>query len=79
MLVVGGRLSEMAEPELQPFSRSPLQASRLVHVHPDSSELGRVYSPFMAINASPGAFAAALESLQAAGGSALGGGYPRGA
>jgi len=63
VLVVGGRLSEMPSQSYSLFE-IPAPRQRLVHVHPDSSELGRVYSPFMAINASPGAFAAALESLQ---------------
>jgi acetolactate synthase-1/2/3 large subunit len=36
----------------------------LVHVHPDPEELGRVYRPHLAINASPTAFSAALEGLQ---------------
>jgi acetolactate synthase-1/2/3 large subunit len=35
-----------------------------VHVHPGAEELGRVYRPHLAINASPTAFAAALEGLQ---------------
>ena len=52
-----------AEPELQPF-RDPRSRPAPRACASDSSELGRVYSPFMAINASPGAFAAALESLQ---------------
>jgi acetolactate synthase-1/2/3 large subunit len=34
-----------------------------VHVHPDPSELGRVYRPTLAINASPTAFCAALETV----------------
>jgi acetolactate synthase-1/2/3 large subunit len=35
-----------------------------VHVHADAQELGRVYHPRLGINATPPAFAAALESLQ---------------
>ena len=35
----------------------------LVHVHPGAEELGRVYRPHLAINATPTAFAAALERL----------------
>ncbi len=34
-----------------------------VHVHPGAEELGRVYSPHLAIHATPTAFAAALENL----------------
>jgi hypothetical protein len=35
-----------------------------VHVHPGADELGRVYHPHLAINATPTAFCAALDSLQ---------------
>jgi acetolactate synthase-1/2/3 large subunit len=35
-----------------------------VHVYPDASELGRVYQPALAIEASPTAFAASLEALE---------------
>ncbi|MGB3745170.1 MAG: thiamine pyrophosphate-dependent enzyme, partial [Xanthobacteraceae bacterium] len=35
-----------------------------VHVHPGAEELGRVYSPQLAINATPTAFTAALETLK---------------
>ena len=40
----------------------PRQA--LVHVHPGAEELGRLYRPTLAINATPTAFAAALEGVQ---------------
>ncbi len=43
----------------------PAPQQTFVHVHPGSDELGRVYRPALAINASPTAFAAALEGLQA--------------
>ena len=42
----------------------PEPRQTLVHVHPGAEELGRVYRPTLAINASPTAFAAALEGLQ---------------
>ena len=38
---------------------------KLVHVHPDSAELARVYRPTLAINTSPAAFAEALAGLKA--------------
>ena len=41
----------------------PRQA--LVHVYPDAEELGRVYRPTLAIHASPIAFVAALEGMEA--------------
>jgi len=63
ILLIGGRLGEMPS---QSYTLIDLPGSRqtLVHVHPGAEELGRVYHPHFAINASPTAFAAALESLQ---------------
>eukprot|EP01035_Chromulina_nebulosa_P039317 gene39317-53149_t len=45
----------------------PYPKQTLVHVHPDSSELGRVYRPELAINADPSSFVAALTTLAPAG------------
>ena len=45
-------------------STFPAPQQTLVHVHPDPDELGRVYRPHLAINASPTAFSAALEGLE---------------
>ena len=42
----------------------PNIATKLVHVHPSAEELGRVYHPHLAINATPTAFAASLEGVQ---------------
>jgi acetolactate synthase I/II/III large subunit len=42
----------------------PTPRQPLVHIHPDAGELGRVYRPHLAINASPTAFSAALEGVQ---------------
>ncbi len=63
LLVVGGRLSEIPS---QGYTLLDIPGPRqtLVHVHPDPEELGRVYSPTLAINASPTAFAAAIETVQ---------------
>ncbi len=63
LLVVGGRLSEIPS---QGYTLLDIPGPRqtLVHVHPDPEELGRVYSPALAINASPTAFAAAIETVQ---------------
>jgi len=63
ILLIGGRLGEMPS---QSYTLIDLPGPRqtLVHVHPGAEELGRVYHPHLAINASPTAFAAALESLQ---------------
>lgn len=63
VMLVGGRLSEMPS---QSYSllNIPAPEQQLVHVHPDPEELGRVYRPDLAINASPTAFCRAAEGLQ---------------
>lgn len=65
VLLVGGRLSEMPSQSYTLFG-IPEPGRPLVHVHPDAEELGRVYRPALAINASPTAFCAALETMQPA-------------
>ena len=62
VLLVGGRLSEVPS---QSYSLLdiPVPRQRLVHVHPDSGELGRVYRPELAVHATPAAFCGALEDL----------------
>ena len=63
ILLVGGRLGEMPS---QAYTLLDIPAPRqtFVHVFPGVEELGRVYRPSLAINATPTAFAAALEGLQ---------------
>jgi acetolactate synthase I/II/III large subunit len=63
VILVGGRLGEIPS---QSYSLLDLPGPRqtFVHVHPGAEELGRVWHPHLAINASPTAFAAALEGLQ---------------
>ncbi|GBD50279.1 thiamine pyrophosphate-binding protein [Methylopila sp. Yamaguchi] len=63
VLLIGGRLGEMPS---QGYTALEVPSPRqtLVHVHADPLELGRVYQPALAINASPNAFAAALEGVQ---------------
>jgi acetolactate synthase-1/2/3 large subunit len=63
VLLIGGRLGEMPSQSYTLFG-IPGPQTKLVHVHPGSEELGRVYSPHLAIHAAPTAFAAALEGLQ---------------
>ena len=63
VLLLGGRLSEIPSQSYTLFD-IPSPRQTLVHVHPDPDELGRVYRPHLAINASPTAFSAALEGLQ---------------
>jgi acetolactate synthase-1/2/3 large subunit len=62
LIVVGARLGE-AQSGGYTLLDIPVPRQRLVHVHPDPEELGRVYEPFLAINASARAFAAALGTL----------------
>ncbi len=64
VLLVGGRMSEMPSQAYTLFD-IPVPKQTLVHVHPDSGELGRVYRASLAINASPAAFATELASLPA--------------
>ena len=63
IVLVGGRLGEMPS---QSYTLIDIPGPRqtLVHVFPGVEELGRVYRPQLAINATPTAFAAALEGLQ---------------
>jgi acetolactate synthase-1/2/3 large subunit len=63
VLLVGGRMSEVPSQSYSLFE-IPTPRQLLVHIHPDASELGRVYRPHLAINASPTAFSAALEGVQ---------------
>jgi acetolactate synthase-1/2/3 large subunit len=62
VMLIGGRLGEMPSQSYTLFD-IPGPKQTLVHVHPGAEELGRVYSPALAINATPSAFVAALEGL----------------
>ena len=59
VLMVGGRFGEMPSSDYT-LLKSPYPDQTLVHVHADPSELGRVYRPTVAINASPASFAEAF-------------------
>src|SRR5262252_4411897 len=63
IVLIGGRLGEMPS---QAYTLLDIPGPRqtFVHVYPGVEELGRVYRPHLAINATPTAFAAALEGLQ---------------
>src|SRR5262249_8026056 len=75
ILLIGGRLGEMPSQGYTLFDiPGPHQA--LVHVYPGVEELGRVYRPALAINASPTAFAAALDMLKPPGKPAWAGSTP---
>jgi len=62
LLVVGARLGEITT---QGYSlvTPPKARQTLVHVHASAEELGRVYQPDLAIQSSPGPFAAAAALL----------------
>ena len=62
LLLVGGRLSEMPS-QGWTLLGIPDPGRRLVHVHPGSEELGRVYRADLAINTSPTPFVKALGQL----------------
>jgi acetolactate synthase-1/2/3 large subunit len=58
LVAIGARLTEI-ETQRYTLLRAPLPEQALVHVHPDPSELGRVYQPRLAITATVRGFAAA--------------------
>jgi len=64
LLAFGARLSEWPT-QGYTIVTAPDAGKNFVHVHAGIEELGRVYQPTLAINASPVAFAAALEAVQA--------------
>jgi acetolactate synthase-1/2/3 large subunit len=59
VLLVGCRFGEMPSADYT-LIKSPYPDQKLVHVYPDPEELGRVYRPTVAVNATPAAFAAAF-------------------
>jgi acetolactate synthase-1/2/3 large subunit len=63
VIVIGGRLGELPSQGYTLFD-IPRPQVPFVHVHPGTEELGRVYSAHLAINATPTAFTAALETLK---------------
>ncbi|MDT2019753.1 thiamine pyrophosphate-binding protein [Methylocella sp. CPCC 101449] len=62
VLLIGGRLAEVPS-QAYTLLDVPVPRQRLVHVHADAAELGRVYQPTLAINATPQGFCAALGTL----------------
>jgi acetolactate synthase-1/2/3 large subunit len=60
LLVIGERLGETTTSGYTLLD-APTPRQRLIHVHPDADELGRVYQPALAIAATPGAFLAAID------------------
>ena len=59
LLVIGERLGEITTSGYTLLD-VPAPRQRLIHVHPDANELGRVYQPALAVAATPGAFLAAM-------------------
>lgn len=62
VLLIGCRFGEMPSSDYT-LLKSPYPDQKLVHVYPDPHELGRVYRPTLAINATPAAFASAFSRL----------------
>ena len=63
ILAVGGRLGETPTRGYT-LIEAPRPKQRLIHVHADPDELGRVFQPVLAINAGPAEFARALDALE---------------
>jgi acetolactate synthase I/II/III large subunit len=62
LLLIGARFGEMPSASYTLLD-IPRPKQKLIHVHPDASELGRIYQADLPILASPRTFAAALASL----------------
>ncbi|HLJ21276.1 MAG TPA: thiamine pyrophosphate-binding protein [Stellaceae bacterium] len=62
LIVLGARLGEMTTGGYTLID-IPTPRQRMIHIHPDAEELGRVYQPAIAIHATPRAFAKALADL----------------
>ena len=63
LLCLGARLGALTTQGYRLIT-VPNPRQRLVHVHPGSEELGRVYRPELAINASSASFAARLSEIE---------------
>ncbi len=59
LIAVGGRLGEITT-----RGYTLIEGQRLVHVHPDPGELGRIYEPVLGISAALEQFAAAARALE---------------
>lgn len=66
LLVVGERLGEMTTSGYS-LIEAPLPHQMLIHVHPGNDELGRVYQPALAVNATPFEFLDAVNAALPAG------------
>jgi acetolactate synthase-1/2/3 large subunit len=63
ILLIGGRLGELPSQSYSLFE-IPGPHQTFIHVHPGAEELGRVYSPHLAIQAAPTGFCASLDSIE---------------
>ena len=63
IILIGGRLSEIPSQNFT-LLEIPHPKQRLIHVHPGLEELGRIYKPTLAINASPIAFLNTISSAK---------------
>jgi acetolactate synthase-1/2/3 large subunit len=62
LIMVGARFSEMPSSSYS-LMEIPTPRQKLVHVFPAAEELGRMYQPTLAIQATPGPFAAAVAAV----------------
>jgi acetolactate synthase I/II/III large subunit len=62
LIMAGARFSEMPSSSYS-LMEIPTPRQKLVHVFPAAEELGRVYQPTLAIQATPGPFAAAVAGM----------------
>ena len=62
IILLGARFSENPSQGFTLLS-IPQPAQRLVHVHPGPEEIGRIYTPDLPVNATPGAFLEAAAAL----------------
>jgi acetolactate synthase I/II/III large subunit len=63
LMALGVRLSEM-ETSGYTLLRAPVPAQQLVHLHPSPDELGRVYTPTVALPCSMAALPSVLDAMQ---------------
>ena len=66
ILCIGARLGELPTQKYT-LVRAPVPKAEFFHVHPDMGELGRVYQPNVAVNASSASFIACIESIELSG------------
>jgi acetolactate synthase-1/2/3 large subunit len=62
LLVIGERLGEMVTGGYTLLA-APQPRNTLIHIHPDAAELGRLYHPAFAVQASPAAAASGLAAM----------------